>query len=181
MKKLIYVFIACILFSNIISAQAEDKWFTIKDTDAAYSIQFPKEPIKGADDVETGNGTVKMNTYTLQLDNDVNLIYMSSFTKYPDSFFPDRLDSIAKQKEVLENSINGAVTNTNGKLILDESIIFNGYNGKKAKIEVDGGYIINMQVLLVGVQLYITQIIYSKEDDGNTGARRFFDSFELIN
>ncbi len=180
MKKniLLILFVFCNIYATI--AQSND-WFKVKDTDAAYIISYPQEPEKGSSDVPTDKGTVKMNTYTLQPDGDDNLIYMSSFTEYPASFFPNKLTSLEKQDEVLENSVNGAVNNTKGTLVYQEKLYFNGYRGREIKIEIDGGYIIKMKVILVGVKLYLAQVIYKGENDDNANQKRFFDSFELIN
>jgi hypothetical protein len=180
MKKniLLTLFVLCNIYASI--AQSND-WFKVKDTDAAYTISYPEEPQQGSDDVPTDKGTVKMNTYTLQPDGDDNLIYMSSFTEYPESFFPNKLATLEKQDEVLENSVNGAVTNTQGKLISEDKIYFNGYRGRDIKIAIDGGYIIKMKVLLVGIKLYLAQVIYKEENDNNANQKRFFDSLELIN
>ncbi|WP_452597919.1 hypothetical protein [Pontimicrobium sp. MEBiC01747] len=180
MKK--NILLALLMFCNVYAAIAQSNdWFKVKDTDAAYIISYPQEPEKGSDDVPTDKGTVKMNTYTLQPDGDVNLIYMSSFTEYPASFFPNKLATLEKQDEVLKNSVNGAVTNTKGTLIQEEKIYFNGYRGRDIKIAIDGGYIIKMKVLLVGIKLYLAQVIYKEENDDNESQKRFFDSFELIN
>ncbi|PHR74554.1 MAG: hypothetical protein COA67_00320 [Lutibacter sp.] len=180
MKKyiLLCLFALCNIYGSI--AQNND-WFEIKDKDAAYLIDFPSEPEKGENDVQTDKGTVKMNTYTLQTSDDVNMIYMSSFTKYPESFFEDGLVSEESQNTVLDNSVNGAVTNTEGELILDKKITFNGYKGRVIKIKLSGGYIIYMKVLLVDIRLYLAQVIYEEKDDGNENAKRFFESLELIN
>lgn len=178
-KILLTLLILCSAYTSI--AQNDSTWYKVKDVDAAYIISYPEEPEKGEDDVATDRGTVKMNTYTLQMSDDDNLIYMSSFTAYPASFFPNKLESSEKQDEVLSNSVNGAVTNTKGTLIMDEKITFNGYKGRLVKIEIDGGYIIKMKVLLVGIKLYLAQVIYTKENDNNESQKRFFDSLELIN
>ncbi|WP_299116963.1 hypothetical protein [uncultured Winogradskyella sp.] len=156
-------------------------WHKVKDAYAAYIINFPNQPEKGLTDVPTEKGTVKMHTYTLQSSNDANLVYMSSYTKYPNSFFPNKLESSEKQNEVLDNSVDGAVTNTNGSLVSEKKIVFNGYRGRMIKIALEGDYIIQMKVVLVGIKLYLAQVIYQKEDEGNKNANRFFDSFELIN
>lgn len=180
MKKniLLSLFVLCNVYATI--AQSND-WFKVKDIDAAYIIAFPQEPEKGSEDVPTEKGTVKMNTYTLQPEGDDNLIYMSSFTEYPSSFFPNQLESLEKQDEVLANSVKGAVDNTKGKLLQEEKMYFNGYRGRDIKIGIDGGYIIKMRVLLVGIKLYLAQVIYKEENDKNANQKRFFDSFELIN
>lgn len=180
MKKYILLSLA-VLFNVSVSIAQSDDWFEIKDEEAAYLIDFPEEPTKGADDVPTDKGTVMMNTYTLQTPDDDNLIYMSSFTKYPDSFFPNQLESEEEQNEVLDNSVNGAVTNTEGELIFDEKITFNGYKGRIIKIKLSDGYIIKMKVLLVDIKLYLTQVIYEEKNDDNLNSKRFFNSLELIN
>ena len=121
-----------------------------------------------------------MNSYTLQASDDVNLIYMSSYTKYPDSFFPDKLESDERQSEVLDNSVNGAVNSTKGELIFDEKMTFNGYSGRIIKIKLDD-HIIKMKVVLVDIKLYMAQVIYKGVNDDNLNSQRFFDSLELIN
>lgn len=181
MKKNIFFVILALCSLYVSTAQSEENWFKVKDTVAAYLIDFPKEPTKGASDVPTEKGTVKMNTYTLQDANDDNLVYLTSFTKYPESFFPDSLESEEEQNSVLNNSVKGAVTNTNGILISEEEIVFNGYRGRVIKIGVSGDHIIKMKVILVGIKMYLAQVIYTKENDDNANAKRFFESFELIN
>lgn len=180
MKK--YIFIALFVLSNTFVLSAQDNaWFKIKDLDAAYIVEFPSEPIKGGDDVSTEQGTVKMDTYTLQPEEDNNLIYMTSFTKYPDYFFKDGLDTAEAQNTVLDNSIEGAVINTKGTLLADEKITLNGYRGRNAKIKIDGGYIINIKIVLVNYSLYLAQVIYIESNDDNISTKRFFESLELIN
>lgn len=180
MKKNIFIVLLVFCSSYILTAQ-ENTWFKVKDLDAAYIIEFPSEPEKGENNVSTDQGTVKMNTYTLQTEDDINLIYMTSFTKYPEAFFEDGLDTEESQNTVLNNSVNGAVTNTKGTLLVDEKITLNGYRGRNIKILLKDGHIINMKMLLVNYTLYLTQVIYKKDDDNNENTKYFFDSLELIN
>jgi len=183
MKK--YLLLALLLALNFIFVGAQETdWIKVKDTIAAYVIDFPKIPEKGMQDVPTDKGIVKMNTYTLQPENDVNVIYMSSFTKYPSSFFDDGLITMQSQQNVLDGSVNGAVSNTKGKLISDVKILFNGYQGREIKILVNSSnvdYVIQMKIVLAGFKLYLAQVIYFKENKDNENAKRFFDSLELIN
>ena len=127
MKKTLLIFLLALSSYNLISQNKIDLksaisgvngWNKVKDVDAAYIINFPSKPEKGNNDVDTDRGVVKMNTYTLQTTDGDNLIYMSSFTEYPNSFFPDKLQSKEKQNEVLNNSVNGAVS-----LLLDITTI----------------------------------------------------------
>ncbi len=176
------IFIALTILCNIYASIAqENEWVKVKDTIAAYIVEYPSAPEKGADDVPTEKGVVKMNTYTLQTEGDENLIYMTSFTEYPASFFENGLDTTDEQQKVLDGSVNGAVTNTKGKLVSDRKISFNGYQGRDIKIEVSGLYIIHMRTILVGYKLYLAQVIYEKINEDNENAKRFFNSLDLIN
>ncbi len=170
---------------SISGAQHED-WVTVKDTVNAYVIAFPETPEKKTQDVSTVKGSIKMDSYMLSTSNDVNIIYMTSFSEYPKSFFKNGLDTFEAQNKVLSGSVNGAITNTKGKLVSDENITFNGYPGRKVRIEVDNSvthavYVIEMKTILAGYNVYLAQTICEKAHVGNARAKKFFDSLELIN
>ncbi|MEM9680730.1 MAG: hypothetical protein AAF901_10445 [Bacteroidota bacterium] len=167
------------------SVAQENSWVTVKDTDKGYRVDFPQEAKKGSQDVPTAKGVVVMHTYTItstSLDAK-NLLYMSSFSEYPSDFFPNGLDSEDAQNDVLDGAVEGAVTNVKGKLIMNESITFNGYPGRHIKIEVDQDalYVLTMRNILVDFKMYILQTISLKGSSDNREAKKFFDSFELIN
>ena len=99
---------------------------------------------------------------------------------------PDGLDTVEEIQAVLDGSVAGAVKNTNGTLLSDTSIVFNGYQGRNFQIGIvdpatKENYIIHMHAYMVDLSLYITQVIYSEKDEANDDAWRFFESFELIN
>ncbi len=182
MKKLVFLLFFIFNFSALI-AQNHD-WVKVKDTVHAYVIEFPSSPEKGSTDVPTVKGNVKMYTYTLQSNNDDNIVYMTFFTKYPDSFFPEGLKTLERRNTVLDNAVSGAVTNVKGSLVSKSEIVFNGFNGRDAKIELESGggqYIIRMKTILVGTSLYSAQVICVKENDDNLNSKYFFNSLELIN
>lgn len=181
MKNIVFLFLFCFCVS--VTAQ-NNEWVKVKDTASAYIIKFPLKPKKGSQNVPTANGDVEMITYTVSSDNTDSFLYMTSFSQYPSSFFPNGLDTFEKRSKVLDGSVNGAVTNVKGRLISDAKMIFNGYDGRNIKIEVNFQslpYIIHMKMILVGFKLYMIQTISAKEKDGNADEQRFFDSFELIN
>lgn len=179
--------ILLLAFFSVSSLEAQNhvQWVKVKDTISAYIVEFPSEPKKGAQDVPTAKGDLVMESYTGQ-SSDENFIYMSSFTRYPESFFENGLDTFEAQNEVLTGCVNGAVRNTKGTLVKDKKIIFNGYPGRNIQIEIKypgvaSPYTIEMKVVLVGYDLYLTQIICEKPNVGNVNAKKFFESFELIN
>jgi hypothetical protein len=183
MKSSFALFLILIISSPILFAQEND-WVKTKDLELAYRIDFPEKVERSSQSVPTAQGSVEMISYTLNSSHLDNLIYMSSFTEYPSTFFVDGLDTLEKQYEVLDRSVNGAVNNVKGQLISDDKITFNGYPGRIIKIGLESGgesYIIRMKTLLVGFKLYLMQTISLKENDDNLDTKRFFDSFELIN
>ena len=124
-------FLLLFLVCNIGALMAQNnEWVKVKDTVSAYIIEFPSEPKKESQDVPTDKGAVKMDSYMLQASGDVNLVYMTSFTKYPSSFFENGLDTVEVQNKVLDNCVDGAVTNTKGALMSVQKVSFNGYRGR---------------------------------------------------
>ncbi|AUP77296.1 hypothetical protein [Flavivirga eckloniae] len=175
------------LFACVSTLTAQNKeWVKVKDTVNAFVVEFPAQPQKGVEDVPTVKGSVKMDSYTLQTVDDDILIYMTSFTKYPKSFFENGLDTFEEQNKVLNGNVQGVVSNTKGTLVSDKKITFNGYNGRGIVIELNSTpsvnvvYLVQMKIVLVDYNLYLAQVIYEKKNAGNINAKRFFESFELI-
>ncbi len=181
--KLYTVLVLILMISNPIVFAQDKSWVNTKDLELAYEIDFPEKVEKEFQEVPTDKGNVNMVSYMLSPNNMDNLVYMSSYTKYPSSFFPNGLDTFEKQHKVLDGAVNGAAANVKGQLIADKKIVFNGYNGRSIKIELESGgtYIINMKMFLVDYKLYMMQTICAKGNDGNSETTRFFDSFELLN
>lgn len=182
MRRLLITFI----FSTfvLIGYGQESSWSTMKSTEMAFRIDFPQKAKAKSQDVPTAKGDVVMNSFEASSVNDKNFFYMASFSQYPTSFFPDGVDTFQKQTKMLDGSVNGAVENTKGTLVQDKKIVFNGYNGRRVKIEVPAGddaYVLSMMIVLVNYKLYISQVISNKGSEENEDTTRFFDSFELIN
>lgn len=178
MKKY-FVFVFLILINLATVAQGSD-WYKVKDVDAGYILKFPKKPKKEQQEIPTDKGMLQMDMYVYENSLGKNLMYYASHTQYPVKLFPDGIDR-QREFEMLDASVKGAVNNSKGELISDEKIIFNGYNGRLIKIRIQGGYIIKMQEVLAGLNLYIIQTVYAESDDNNNDSKIFFDSFELIN
>ncbi|RNC86290.1 MAG: hypothetical protein ED556_08325 [Winogradskyella sp.] len=179
MKNLLFA----IAFLLTLSLNAQD-WVTVKDIDLGYRLDFPTTATKDNKDVPTAKGNVVMHTYTAYpAAGDDNILYMSSFSEYPESFFPEGLKTQEQIDTVLEGAVNGAVTNVNGTLLSKKDIVFNGYPGRHFKIEVDQAgstYILTMWNILVDYRMYIVQTIALKGSEENDNFKKFLDSFELI-
>ena len=171
----------CLFLAFNLNAQ-DCQWHLTRDMDRGYRIEFPKAPKKQNQDVPTALGDLVMEFY--MLDNSAsadakNMVYMTAFTEYPQG--TSDYNDEALQNSMLDGSVNGAANNVNGKIISQEKIKFNGYNGRSAKISIyEDAYIINLKNVLVGNKLYFMQVISTKEADDNDDMKRFFSSFDLI-
>lgn len=176
--------IAVALFT-VLAIQAQDcNWELVRDVESGYRISFPGSAEKASQEVPTAKGNVIMETYSYQSDigvNDPIMVYMTATSKYPDSFFPDGVKEESDMQAMLDGSVSGAVNNTKGTLRSSENIYFNGYPGRIAKINIQGGYILEMKTVLVDLRLYLVQVIYAEKDEDTENAKRFFSSFDILN
>lgn len=166
------------------SSAQECNWQTVKDTEGGYRISFPGEAEYAADDVPTVKGNVVMKSYTYQAEvgsEDKNIVYMTGLTQYPDSFFTGGIIDQNQRQKMLDNATDGILESTDGTLKSEEKITFNGYPGRIAKINVKGDLILEVKIVFVDQRVYVVQAIYFTKEEGNEFAKKFFDSFELIN
>ena len=137
MKKLIYVFTLFIATTEYVNAQ---EWIDYKSEDLAFISEYPKEPKRTVQDVETAVGTLKMHMIMhAPTSGDDNAIYSVIRSDYPKDQFEDADDEY--NTNVLDGAVNGAVTNVQGELIFDDKIKLNGYPGRSIKIKIAGGFI----------------------------------------
>jgi len=166
--------------SLIITAQTSE-WVTVKAEAEGYKIDFPEQPIEQSQNVPSEIGDLTMKFFMLDNSsnsNAENIIYMSAYTQYPEDFVIDTSEAFTTS--VLDGVVKGAVANVRGELISDTKVVFKEYPGRKIKIEIQGGMVINAQAILVGNLLYIYQTISKKENDDNAKMKTFFNSFDFI-
>ena len=175
-KPILFFLLVCITFA----VQAQD-WSTHKNIELAFTADFPGVPLKTTQDVPTAIGDITM--HMLSVDTSTNLdasnaLYAVAYSAYPEENFKDSTDE--SDNATLNGAVNGAVTNVNGKLLVNNDINLNGFPGKEGKIELNGAFI-HLRVYLVENVLYFCQVICFAEKDDNTDINKFLDSFELIN
>ncbi|MEJ6792676.1 MAG: hypothetical protein QNK89_08120 [Lacinutrix sp.] len=135
MKKLIFVFTLFIATTIFVNAQ---DWINYNSQDLAFVANFPEEPKRTVQDVETALGALKMHMIMhTPTSGDHNIVYSVIRLDYPESQFKDADDEY--NTNVLDGAVSGAVKNINGTLIFDNKIRLNGYPGRSIKIEVNEG------------------------------------------
>ncbi|MGI9530462.1 hypothetical protein [Lutimonas sp.] len=170
-----------LLFSTGFIATSE--WVLVKNEAQGYQIEFPKEPKKRVQTVNTEAGPIDMHINMLDLsakENDSNLIYLSSYAQYPDSIIHS--DQREQLKGFFRETIEGLVGSIDGKMLNEREITIDGFKGKEVKINFqDGMAIIRIRVYLVKNQVYMLQVVTKTENDSNESIARFMNSFDLIN
>ncbi len=181
MKNTYYPLLLSLLLITC-SFASQKKWFHYSSAEHGYSIDFPSKPASSVRtvDSEIGELTMTITMYDASgKTSDKNEIYMVSQTIYPDSLVN------SNQKENLpgffKNSIQGAVNNVSGKLLLEEEIEIEGYPGREVKIDYQEGLaVIQMRFYLVENRLYLLQTITKTSNLPNSSINKFMNSFQLI-
>lgn len=185
MKIKNYTNLTLVLITLIISTgyMIASDWFLIKNEDQGYQIEFPKEPKKSVQTVNTEAGPVDMHINMLDLsakENDSNLIYLSSYAQYPDTLLHS--ENREQLKGFFKETIEGLIGSIDGEMLNERDVKIDGYNGKEVKINFqDGMAIIRIRVYLVKNQVYMLQVVTKSENDSNESIARFMDSFDLLN
>jgi hypothetical protein len=173
--KHILIVLALIVSSTVL---AQD-WITYENKDFNFSVDLPSEPKMLQQEVPTDVGDLTMNMFVVDLSSveqgSDNLIYMVIHTKYPVN--QDELDK-NEIESMLDGSVDGAVSNVQGKLVYVNKVTLNGSPGRAAKIEVQGAYMY-MNTYLKNSALYAAQTICLVENDENEDIKKFFDSFKF--
>jgi len=175
MKKHILIALLSVFALSFTFAQ---DWKKYKAEDLAILAYFPGEPERSVQEVPTAVGKLDMHMimYT-PTSNDKNMIYSAIRSDYPESQF-ENVDS-SYNDTILDGAVNGAVSNVNGTLKSDEKITFNGYPGRSIKISAQGMFLY-INAYLVDSTMFITQVICSPANDGNSDIDKFLNSFDIL-
>ena len=174
MKKIILVF-TLIISATTVFAQ---EWITYDSEEFNFSVNLPSEPQTMSQEVPTEVGDLTMNMFMVDASADVtskNMVYMVIHTDYPKN--EDRPEE-SKVQNMLDGSVNGAVSNVNGKLIYAKNVELNGFPGREVKIEVTGAFMY-MNMYVKDSSLYAAQVVCMADKDENEDIGKFLGSLKL--
>ncbi|MGQ8335170.1 hypothetical protein ACUNWD_01360 [Sunxiuqinia sp. A32] len=158
------------------------QWITYHNNEANFEILFPEQPEENIQSVESEIGPmeVKIYTYEPELGKDDNILYGAGFSVYPEDLVDSDIMADEEIAEFMNNSINGAVTNVQGKLLTTNTISYKGYPGREIRIDFKNGVaIIKMRIYLVKNKAYISEVITASSNSLNKAVNTFLDSFKL--
>jgi hypothetical protein len=138
-----------------------------------FSLTFPCQSAPGSQMVDTELGKILMTMYSCGGDNDA---YMIAINDYPKgTVTPDNIDA------VYTGVIDGASSNTNGKIRNIAPFTLGNVTGREALIDVsEQGGAVRTRVFLVGDRLYQVMFIGPNGQENSKGALDFLNSFTLL-
>lgn len=145
----------------------------------SYEINFPAEPELVENLIETEIGPIFMRIELLDRSRagEEGTVYMAQEASYPLSFIVDSTN----REVIYDNSVAGAMSSTNGKILWQKEITIAGNKGRQVMASMAGGSLFGTyQMVIVGNQLYVLGVM-SGENKTNEAGERFLSSFKLKN
>lgn len=178
MKHCVRTLLLILFVSNIATAQNP----VYKNEAGRFKINFPKTPEATVRDQETEIGTLKMHLFVNDMSKykNENNAYLLTYIDYPDSLISsDFKDEIVD--DFLNNSMQGAIKSSDGKMEKTSSIPFNKYPSRYAAATVkDGAAIMHIKVILVKSRMYIFEVIAETQTFNLSKCNDFINSFGLL-
>ncbi|MFY7653033.1 MAG: hypothetical protein ACOVQE_10030 [Chitinophagaceae bacterium] len=177
MKK--YINLIVIVLSVLCNLHAQETSTTYLHSTNEYAISFPYEPVKSIQKIPSAVGELTMTIFMYENKNtefDKNLVYMIMESDYPDSLInSNKKENLAG---FFRGAINGAVRNSNGKLLKETEVMYNNFPGRTIEIDYGNGMaIIKLTMVLRYNKAIMVQTIAETEHSPNKMADAFLNSF----
>ncbi len=174
MKKFLVIIAFLVLSAVILSAcgQSTADWREYTNEEGKFSVLLPGEPKEETSSIETDTGTIQIHLFGVPIgDTD----YIVAYTDYP-----AELINTKGAQGILDSARDGAVENTKGKLLSDETIDLNGNPGKLLVVESpDGKGIAQAKIFLVGTRLYQVFVAAAKEKANTEENQNYLNSLRI--
>ena len=144
------------------------------------SIEFPAEPKKQTQQVDTEIGPLSIDMVMLEQTEgtDGQYLYAVMTSVYPDSLINS--DKTEMHEKFFRGSIDGAVNNVQGKILSEKIVSLKGYPGRQIAIDYGSGMaVISMTMYLVHNEMIFLQTISKPGEQENAAAAKFYGSFKL--
>lgn len=149
------------------------QWIDFKSEEDGFIATFPGTPTRVVKTVNTAQGPREVQVYSV---NDKQTSFSIAV-----STLPKEESSNVGPAATLDGARDGAVANTQGKLLSELIIDVNGHPGRELEIAVAGGKgTIRARVLLVGNRLYQVLVVTPADESYAPKVRRFLESVKLL-
>ncbi|MBD2292787.1 hypothetical protein H6G06_04625 [Anabaena sphaerica FACHB-251] len=131
---------------------AQSIWKNFSDPEGSFSILMPGIPTVSKQTVNTKNGSVEVNLFTVERQQE-EVKYTVAYIDYPEDYI-----ELLKRNNLIEEAIDAgkktALENAKGTLISEEKISLGDYFGKEFNYTKPGNKIIKHRIFLVEKRLY---------------------------
>jgi hypothetical protein len=160
------------LFLFVLAGCKPVPWIEFKSADGNFSVLMPGTPTADVQTVNTQSGQIEIHFYTLSTKN---AVYSVSYSDYPASIF-----DTTPIKSILDGARDGAVKNTQGRLIDEADIALGAYPGRELNVESSGGTnVMQAHLYVVNHRLYQVIVVTGKGRASSPDLQKFLDSFKL--
>ncbi|MBK1987830.1 hypothetical protein A0J48_009810 [Sphaerospermopsis aphanizomenoides BCCUSP55] len=155
-------------------------WKKFSSPEGKFSILMPGTPTESKQKVNTKNGTVEVNLFTIERQQD-EVKYTVAYIDYPEDYI-----ELLKRNNLVEQAIDAgkktALQNAKGTLISEEKINLGDYLGKEVNYTKPGDKIIKQRIFLVEKRLYQVSAETTKQKQKylTKSITGFCDSFTLL-
>jgi hypothetical protein len=150
-------------------------WYSYKSTDGSYSVDFPAQPQEQKRSVDSAGKKIDF-TLVNYPDQANKRFYAAAVSNVP--LPPGAKFDVEKG---LDGARDNAVKSANAKLIKEEKITLNGYEGRELTMQGQGTLVAKQRMFADPKNFKLYQAILVAED-GKVDfpeAKQFFDSFQI--
>ena len=160
----------CLALSAIASSVAAAEWKLIAPEGADLTCEMPGEPKASNQTVETAVGPIEVILHILEVPEGAYLV--NSTTIPPNA-------PAATIEERLNGARDGAVKNSQGKLLTETKIKLGVNQGRELLIEQGSGLFVRARVFMAGKRL-VQVVAVTKTKEPTPDVTRFLDSLKLV-
>lgn len=174
MRKMMFFFMALVLvLFSISSCTNTAEWREFVGPDGDFSVQLPGDPQETTQEYETDSGLITIHLFTFPLNK---FAFITAYSDYPAELIQSK-----GIETVLNNARDGAIANTEGKLIEEKVFDLNGYPGRFLTVaSPDGSGIAQAKLVLVGTRLYQVFVAGPEDQQNAPEISTYMDSFKLL-
>jgi hypothetical protein len=150
---------------------AEADWQEFTSTDGNFAVLMPGSPTYEKKSQPTAMGPIDMHMFTIETRQNA---YIVMYSDYPEMILKAPAD------KVLDGGRDGAVANTKGKLVSDQSLSLDGFPGREFVIEIPGKGLMKLRAYLVRQRLFQVMAVGTEEKIEHEDTARYLTSFRLL-
>ena len=154
-----------------ISSNQPLQWKTFVSFDKSFTVEFPTEPSRGCDIVNTPNGKIKVIEY---LSTSNGILYAVMYGDCP----INALSGLSLE-QILDAIKNHAIENVRDKVLREFSISRAGYPGREITVKA-ANVVLSTQIILKDNRFYQLVVIAPRDEFFTSQEREFFDSFRIL-